>query len=82
MKYFTLNECKKLIKYYSEKLIGKILIDDIIIETLKIESYENDENMVFCVGKRNQLLNPRKNIIVVAEKFNLLTPDEVLKEVI
>lgn len=79
MEYFTLKESEKLIKYYTPLVVGKSTFNDVKIEQLIIENYENNENMIYCIGKRKHPLNFKKSIIYVAISLNLVPPSEFLK---
>lgn len=79
MEYFTLKECEELIKHYTPLIVGRNAFNDVKIEKLIIENYENNNNMIYCIGKRKHPLNYKKSIISVATSLNLDPPSEFIK---
>lgn len=82
MKYFTFDEANTLIKYYSDKLVGKIIEDSIgsIISHLDKVNISKDEYYIVAVGKKvkgGQFL-PYKNISDLIKKYNLPLPEDVI----
>lgn len=79
MNLFTLSESIEIVKYYTDKVIGKHLLKESLITDLKVEAYPNNKFMVFCFGQIFDIVLPKRNIYFVAEYLNLISPDEVLK---
>ena len=76
---FTLEECEFLIKYYTHLVIGKEVEKDVLIQSLEILPFDNGDNSVICIGKRNRQLDFKKDLCVVALRLNLIHPGELLQ---
>ena len=76
---FTLQECEFLIKHYTPLIIGKEVEKYVVIESLEIRTFDNGDNSVFCIGKRPNPLDFKKDLCVVALRLNLIHPNELLQ---
>ncbi|WP_338376498.1 hypothetical protein [uncultured Flavobacterium sp.] len=81
MDLYTLEEAKELIKYYSEKLIGKPIVPDMQSNVIRFDfvEYENGKFRVNCVGSDYGIIRPIHEISSVAKYYNLPTPKEILE---
>lgn len=82
MEIFTEKEAEILIKYYSEKVIGKSIGNSIPYEIsyLESKSFGKDKINIFCIALYNFDLYHRK-LTEHIQEFNLPTPEEVLKNI-
>ena len=80
MDLYTLKEAKELIKYYSEKLIGKPIMPDMKSNVIRFDfvEYENGKFRVNCVGSNYGAIRPVHEISSVAKYYDLPMPKEIL----
>lgn len=82
MEWYTSDEANFLIKYYENKMIGKILESSTkaIVERLEIEDNGNGKYRVNAIGNvLPGLLRTRRSIDLVAKDLKLPSPEEALR---
>lgn len=81
MDLYTLDQANQLIKFYSDKMVGKTLEQSTqsIVDYLDKELYGDNQYRVIAVGKmmRGNVI-PKRSIDRVAKDLNLPTPQDFL----
>jgi hypothetical protein len=81
MKTYTKEEADILIRYYGPKIIGSPvttkLSKDYKIASLEIEFVEQNKYAIYCIAEDR--FTYRRRLAEFVEDYNLINPDEVLK---